>query len=144
MNDLSWFLYAIDLVNVIGALSAVVMVASLTLYVMFCVARHEGKGDVERMARNYTQWKDDDEKKKLVDEVEKITNNQKSYSKWCKVSMTTALIAAFLFITMPSSKTMYLILGSEIGEEAINSETGKRVQNVINKKLDEYLGEDSE
>jgi len=46
-----------------------------------------------------------------------------------------------LEIIIPSTKTMYLIMGSEVGEEVIKSETGQRVQDAINKKLDEYLGE---
>ncbi len=53
----------------------------------------------------------------------------------------TVVIFMSLTIIVPSTKTMYLIAGSEIGEGIVVSETGKRVQEAINKKLDEYLTE---
>lgn len=67
-----------------------------------------------------------------------------SLMKWSKTTLKVlpfAFVLCFLLSAfIPSQRTIYLIMGSELGEEVIQSETGKRVLDAVNKKLDEYLG----
>lgn len=50
----------------------------------------------------------------------------------------------FIFILTPRKDALYLIAGIQIGKEIIESETAKKVKDVIDKKLDEILGENNE
>lgn len=55
------------------------------------------------------------------------------------------LIAFFIFSVLttilPSKQAAYLIMGSEMGEEVINSEIGKQTLDILKYKLDEVKKE---
>ena len=115
MNNLSWFLYAVDLLgNLQGFFGWAAVLLGIFIPFILCVMINE-------------TW-DDDKKPKLW--------------RYLRTSVVSGVIFCLLAIVIPSQKTMYLILGSEVGQKVIQSDTGKKVFDVINKKLDEYLKEE--
>lgn len=62
---------------------------------------------------------------------------QRCSSKNLTIGVCFILLSTFI----PLERTMYLILGSELGEEVAKSDTAKKVMSVIDKKLNEYLKE---
>ena len=115
MNNLSWFLYAVDVLGSLGA------IANMAIFVA-CVA-------VAVLIVSKT--------------IHSSEYDPKEFKPFIKIKtlIKAISIVALIAIAVPSTKTMYLILGSEIGEEVIQSETAKKVHDAVNKKLDEYLGE---
>lgn len=114
MNNISWFLYAVDVISSLPAFFGIIIVGLIVLSVARVI-----NADVEC----------DEEGMKAVKH-----SFFKSY-------LPIIIICSVVIVIIPSAKTMYLIMGSEVGEHVVISETGQRVQDAINKKLDEYLGE---
>lgn len=56
---------------------------------------------------------------------------------WFKRLMVCFLV---LFL-VPTQKTAYMMLGANLGKEAIQSETAQKIQKIVSIKLDEYLKE---
>lgn len=57
-----------------------------------------------------------------------------------KSFLTLTAISLLLAVSIPSSKTMYMIIASEISEEALELPEVQRIRNIINQKLNEYEG----
>ena len=112
MNSISWFLYAVDILANIAVGIGMLTFAVIVLTIIHCAAVGE---------------------RSAHDEVFK---NIKPVL-WKGLAYVVAL--GILQMAIPNTKTMYLIMGSEVGESVVMSETGQRVQDAINKKLDEYL-----
>ncbi len=53
----------------------------------------------------------------------------------------TAVIIGLSLVPIPSKSTMYLMAGAHVAKELAVSETGKKVQQLVNQKLDELLAE---
>lgn len=120
MNTLSWFLY---LAEVAGNLNWMISMLFITSIIGLFVT-----GLIFSWVREDLMH-DEEERKignNLVKRLLKIT---------VPLFFTTFILGALI----PSEKTMYLIMGSEVSEEVIQSETGLKVQEAIQKKLDEYL-----
>lgn len=49
------------------------------------------------------------------------------------------VLPALLLSFVPSKQTMHLMLGVKATDTIVNSETGQKVQKIINEKLEEYL-----
>lgn len=119
MNNLSWFLYLVDVLNGLLGLVIFISVVGFPITVFFQDCRlHRDDPDA-----NQPMCSD------LGKHAGKVT------SIW--------FLSIFLAIIIPAEKTMYYILGSEMSEEVLTSETAKRVYDAVNKKLDEYLHEDT-
>ena len=130
MNDLSWFLYLADVIPPIGHARMFIGVGSVLF--MFAVT---GAASMDAdLAEKYPNVS-----KKEAARADVAFSFLKRGHRWAFI-----IIIMLVGALIPSQKAMYLIMGSEISEEVINSETGKRVQKAINKKLDEYLGESGE
>lgn len=56
-----------------------------------------------------------------------------------KIYIVIPLVLGLLASTIPSEKTMYLMLAGYTTQKVVQSETGDKVVKVINAKLDEYL-----
>lgn len=108
MNNLSWFLYAVDTITNVGI---VLKIAAICLGAPVIIS---GIGTFS------------------YDHVA---------SKVFPIMLKIFIPILILAVLMPSERTIYFILGSEIGEEVTQSETAKKVHDAVNKKLDEYLGE---
>jgi len=56
----------------------------------------------------------------------------------------TPLMVIFVitFAIAPSQKTIYLMAGSEIGEDVINTPEAQQVKDILKKYLDEFAEED--
>lgn len=118
MNSLSWFLYVIDVVGTVSGIFTFLTFASaiVALITLIMAVPLMETGDFEGATA-------------VV---------------WRKILIRSVVIFSIFFplsAVTPSQKTMYLILGSEIGEDVVMSETAKRVRQAVNMKLDEYLDE---
>lgn len=122
MNSLSWFLYAVDVVGDLGSLLWLILVTSGLGLAFTCFVLFATRTDFSPRTDDWTLW-----------------------NKVLKRFLVVLSITSPLYVLTPSEKTMYLILGSELGEEVVNSEVGQKVYDTVNKKLDEYLltGEDN-
>jgi hypothetical protein len=135
MNNISWFLYAVDVLRTVGGVSKALLVAGLIVLIIsfggWLISRaalkceKDGENPDGYSARCWDTW-------------------HKTWRIGLMVSVPVFVVSLFFATLIPSSKTMYLIMGSEVGEEVVKSETGQRVQDAINKKLDEYLDDSSE
>lgn len=127
MNGLSWFLYAADMIESLGnKVSIVLFMLIIGIVVAYLTAKANQSWSLIHP--------DSDGSKKEAALASTILTN---ISKYIKIFIFLLVVQVIL----PSERTMYLILGSESVELASMSETGKRVQDAINKKLDEYLTE---
>lgn len=118
MNSLSWFLYAVDVFASLEVISEITLIVCLTGLLMLPL---------------------------IVSTAPRAKEDKEGFHNKCKkIAKTTfkfvAIPALVAVVLVPSPRTMYLMLGSEVGEEVAMSETAKRVQDAVNKKLDEYLG----
>ena len=68
--------------------------------------------------------------------------------KWAKRLIIGSIVCAFLAAIMPSERTMWLIVGSEIGEKIYNSEDFNSVKDptleLIRKKIQSQIEEYNE
>lgn len=112
MNSLSWFIYFIDIANGLLGMAIIGAFATVVWYAL-------AKGVIFHA-------------KETTEEYYGNKDNFKHAPKWF-------FLCIFMAVAIPSERTLYMILGSELGEEAVASDTGKRVFDAVNKKLDEYI-----
>jgi 4-hydroxybenzoate polyprenyltransferase len=125
MNKLSWFLYSVNLLSNIGEVATLMLVFSALFllctmigYVLINIFEDEGDKDARRVRNVLTK-----------------TRN---------VLLLSCLIFLFPALLIPTKKTMYLILASEIGQRAYdtpeNKELLQNMRSVITREL-KKLGE---
>lgn len=51
----------------------------------------------------------------------------------------TALLVGMVTNFIPDKNTMYMMLGVRTTDNIVNSETGKKLQELLNKQIDSYL-----
>lgn len=124
LHDLFWALYWIDVLSNIPVNLAVGLViggigAGLAL-VLLLMATDETYESTERRA--------------------KLRAMRKAGIPWIVRSAGAFLLVMVLMSFFPSKNTMYLMLGTRGVEHAVNSETGKKIQLLIDKKLIELIG----
>lgn len=123
MNQLSWLLYAADVVGGLGSLSAfLALVSALALVLTLCVrvgiAAHEA--DYGRTAPE---------------------NVMKLLSKTQKWAATVFGLAALVAVLTPEKETLYAIAASEVGERVVSSPTANKAVQALNHWLDEQINE---
>jgi len=142
MNNISWFLYAVDIIENIQKFAVASSILLTILMGIGLLIMPELKSKIARYKRQDRERTDSEQPTYYDEEIEGCSEY---YALWgrvlsfCKYTIPLVLILA---VFTPVSKTMYLMLGSEVSESVVMSETGQRVQDAINKKLDEYLGEE--
>ena len=112
MNDLSWTLYFVDVFSSANKFLWFGFFVTVAVGVFYFLFWLNSESDGEKLSSSL----------KLLLKVE--------------------ILLALFIIIVPSEKTLYLILGSEIGEEVVSSDTGQNVLDAINKKIEEYLQEE--
>ena len=128
MNNLSWFLYAVDVIESIGLLLNHIVIWSFIMAIISIIVAVS----MINVKKQYIIIEN-------ADEIMEINKMGKNILSFVKKSIKPFFIVLAVSTFFPSEKTMYLMLGSEIGEKVIQSETSKRVYDILNKKLDEYL-----
>lgn len=92
---------------------------------------------------DYSSYLDDYDnkpKQQTAEEFNKeVLQKIKNVFKSLKSVIIICFMSIFLYIIIPSQKTIYLISGTYVGNEVVQSETGKKVIKVIDLKLDEYI-----
>lgn len=63
------------------------------------------------------------------------------FSFWKKYLFPVVIATTILWIVVPSERTIYMVAGSEITQELIDSETGRKVFELVDRKLDEFIME---
>ncbi len=114
MNELSWMLYFADVLPSIGVtLFFTPLIIGIVLSVSMFGTYLDGYTDANKAIRVATK------------------------------RVSPFLVMFFVMgLLIPSQKTIYMIVGSQVTEEAIASETGKRVLDAVNRKLDEYISKE--
>lgn len=123
MNSTSWFLYAVDLMSGLEGF----FIAAVLGYIGWLIFLWVGA-----LIYNDVNQYDIRDKTKEKRELPKATRS----------NFVVIAVLSFVIAVLPSTKTMYLIMASELTASALTSETGKRVQDAINKQLDKYLSSD--
>ena len=74
----------------------------------------------------------------VTESAEKVKSAAKRYG-------VAGVICILLASCSPSEKTTYMMAGAYVGQKVlVESDASKKVYNIINNKLDKYLGEDLE
>lgn len=121
MNTLSFILYLADVSGFIDRFASIIGIGGIIIAIIAFTI-----GQLAVTEENYTGKAE--EERKVV----------RAFAfGLLKYAMPALLLATFI----PSQKTLYLIAASEIGEEVVMSETGEKVLNIINDKLDSYTDE---
>lgn len=126
MNNISWFLYWVDVVGSLGTIIGIIGVVGSVLFIVSLLIGAMMKSSSTVCPECESSKREAARAKAIF----KLVN---------KKTLFIFGVIFFLEAFIPSTKTMYLIMGSEVGEEIVSSQTGQRVQDAINKKLDEYL-----
>jgi hypothetical protein len=117
-DTLFWALYGIDVLTKLAALAYGLFAAACVTSVIalfICSIAAEGKGDDLKYNLGFVF----------------------KPAKWVLIPIVLFFLLSF---AIPQKDTMYMMLGVRATDNLVNSETGQRVQKLVNKKLDEYLG----
>lgn len=114
MNDLSWMIYLIEIAGnlseIFGFLIFVgFILAAIASFIIFVIKSDDLF---------------EDEKKKLP-HIKKYVRN---------VIIFLCFVTA-MHVFVPSKKTMYMIAASQMGEKALNSETGNDVLDILKQRI---------
>jgi hypothetical protein len=128
--DLVWLVYVISLLSGLNGMFALAAAASSMAFVFLLIYRA-----AECSQASY--YSDADNKLR----AEK--------AEWCMTHVKSALIVMICSSTvitfLPSEKTAYMMVGAyaaqKVAENEKVQETGGKVMNLINQKLDEYIDE---
>jgi hypothetical protein len=114
MNNLSWLLYAVDVLDNLNILTRLVDVLGgiVFLGLTFAYAVNSEGSDTEKKGRTL-----------------------KAIAKWLKVDATVVIVAVILSVIVPSKQTVLLIAASEVGERVL---TNEKVTSIIDPSV-EYL-----
>lgn len=120
MNSLSWMIYAADVVGgadfIANAICLIAALAALGLVFFGSLLRVGAIGD-------------------------DIKNSNRLYRVAAFRALPAFVVAGLLAAFIPSSGTIYAIAASEMGETALNSETGGKAIEALNAWLDRQIGE---
>ena len=75
-----------------------------------------------------------------VNMVDRYHDNSKTVDYCKKVGRISAIIVVVCFF-IPSQKTIYMIAGTSIGREVVQSDIGIKVKKIIESKLNDYVKE---
>ena len=120
MNDLSWFLYWADVAPAFSSRAARTCVIFAILYCIYVYARN-------MVAADATHPFDFPEK------GDGLALNTKL--------VVFLIVMALASNIVPSKDTFYAIAASEMGETALNSDTGNKAVEALNAWLDRQIGE---
>ena len=136
MNNLSWLLYAADVIPGIGNLFFFLAFTTFTvgciLYLVGLICIHETNDQMRRDSLRSETWYPEAE-------------NQNKMWRYVLARLTfigvpLILLFSVVSVGVPSSKTIYLIAGSEAGETVVTSEQGQAVlsdvQEIIKLQLE--------
>lgn len=133
--DLALLVYGISLLYGIGAFLATLIAITATLSLIASIYFVASNSDLDY---SWNRNKDGTVK-------ETILNTRKNMKTVLKASMITLAISSFILIFIPSEKTAYVMVGAyatqKIAENDKVQETGQKVLNIINQKLDSYVEE---
>ena len=115
MNPLSWLLYLADISETINHCFSFLLML-ITVVTAICLIFGFINLDMA--------WDDEDR-----DKAKRVMNLPLKF-------ILPASIMIFIMIVVPSKQTIYLIAASEMGEEAIKSDLGKKVLTYLEQELD--------
>lgn len=127
MNSLSWFIYLADILgNVSGVLTTFAVLGILS-------------GAFGILVGKFVVW---DTRGHTDSKKEELANSRTLIGNYGLRFFVLGMIFAFVAMIIPSSKSMYMIAGSEIGETVVTHpetvEVYHEVRDIILDKLREY------
>ena len=127
MNNLTWFIYAAEVLPKLGLLF---ILSAAVVVVLYLVKGFLYEGTIER-TKPYTGYHmDDDDRREVAEWKESISAIPVPWLKY-KVPLVCVILLVSAPFFIPSKETMYLMAGSEIGEMAVSSEEGQEIMDDI-------------
>lgn len=120
MNSLSWLLYFGDVVGSVNAVISILVLLTILSGIgllMFAIIE--------------TPWCEEQKKEHF-----------KTVKGWASTWLKVVGVVYFVGVLFPSKQTVYMIAASELGEEVITSETGKKLVKKLNQELDKLIEEE--
>lgn len=135
------------LVQVAAVLSVVLGFATVIISIWNIMARYEqiDKNKQLEFEHTYNGPAADRELKRAMARLEEAKDAVKLSDAWLKRTTVSAAVVLFLSIVVPSSKNLYIIYGAGVAEDIVKNpkvqETGGKILEVINKKLEDLMEE---
>ena len=131
MNDLSWIIYFLDRYEwLVSAVRWLILLP--IIYIIGVIA-------VRWISLAFSRDCGGSNRSKSAEEMQPIyaAARKKTATNVKKISVFVLLL--LLVGLAPSKSAVYLIIGSEVGEEVVNTELGLRIQNELEDALDAVL-----
>ena len=136
MNNLSWLLYAADVIpklgNMLSGLTLISFLLVAGLIITSLINISEAKNRIRYDANRTKQWH--------PEAKQQLVMWRGILRKSVYIGVPTVFLIALVAIAAPSSKTIYMIAGSEAGETVVTSEQGQAVlsdvQEIIKLQLE--------
>lgn len=112
MNNLSWFLYAVDVTDKIGTLIGITLLVVGLLFFAINIAVPVSEGEI-------LEWKD--------------------FKKWWARGAAALFFGGLLFTLIPSKSTMYAMAASEVGERVVKTEAVQGIASDATKALQVWI-----
>lgn len=130
--ELTTLLILADMVESTGNLAAVFIVVGGLAFVFLVSMWGMNSSDLSR----YTSEKDLD---RYASEIAERKRCIEISSGLLKLLVPLMILATLLTMTLPSKRTLYIVAGLKAADGVINSEIGKKTQELILKKIESYL-----
>lgn len=115
MNSVSWFLYAIDVIGNLKAISVMAFVVFGIMFIVTLIAVPISDGEV-------------------LD-----AESRPTWYKFFWRSLTCTIVGFLIFTILPSRNTMYAIAASEVGEKVIANEQVRGIADDATKALHQWI-----
>lgn len=123
LNTLSWMIYFAEVLGGLSSLFGFV-------FLMLCIGVIAGA--IIWAVKTFNGYDEDD-----AQQATRASNIMKQL-------ILFAAGVAFVDLLIPSSRTVYLVAASEMGEQVINTETATKLKKIIDYNLDKIIAEQEE
>jgi hypothetical protein len=130
--ELTTLLILADIVESAKSLSSIFLLVGGLAFVFLVSMWGMNSSDLSR----YTSEKDLD---RYASEIAERKRCIEISSGLLKVLTPLMILATLLTMTLPSKRTLYIVAGLKAADGVINSEIGKKTQELLFKKIESYL-----
>lgn len=136
--ELTTLLILADMVNSVGSISAVFIIFGGIAFVLLVAIWGVNSSELSR----YKAEKDPDNY--YAAQIAERTRLVEISTYLLKLLTPLMMLATLITMTLPTKKTLYIIAGLKAADGVINSEIGKKTQELLFKKIDSYLNEQTD
>lgn len=136
--ELTTLLILADMVNSVGSLSSAFILFGGIAFVFLVALWGVNSSELSR----YEAEKDPDNY--YAAQIAERTRLVEISTYLLKLLTPLMVLATLITMTLPTKKTLYIIAGLKAADGVINSEIGKKTQELLFKKIGSYLDESTE